>query len=79
VLLVISVSPSAGRKEKRLCYTKAKGRDTKNSVKLFGTFQISTVKNGDLTGNVFSLAETIACFFYSETRLKPAMVPGSKN
>lgn len=64
VLLVISVSTVSRKKRKKTVVTpKAKAETPKNSVKLFGTFQISTVKNGDLTGRFSPLLKQLLAFF----------------
>ena len=64
VLLVILVSTVSRKKRKKTAATTtATTEPPKNSVRLFGAFQISTVKGGDLTGRFSPLLRQLLAFF----------------
>ncbi len=61
VLLVLVITRGIRRKTE--VRSKAKTAIPKNSVKLFGTFQINTVKEGDQTGRFSPLLRQLLAFF----------------
>jgi len=51
------------RRKKVAVPSKARTEPLKNTVKLFGTFQINTIENGDVTGRLSPLLKQLLAFF----------------